>query len=372
MSEPYLRVPKKLVFALVPLALGILALEGGLRVAELRNEGPSADDTQTRYSLQVTTRGGVRLTRRWGAVGLVLDPILLYRTAPNLRARGITTNAQGFRGSRETTRKKPPGTRRIVLIGGSAAFGWSASDDAHAPGALLEAELARRSRPVEVIQAGCPAYTATQEALYLSHELIEYEPDLVISLTGYNDLMATQPGWFGADVFSQIERRLEPAYGLGSTLANGTAIGRAISRRFEAPQSDAPAVLSASEAGARFRRGALTMSALVPDRLLVALQPCFLAHPRGTRPKAEEEWLAQFIVGDRARMEGLYASVRDEELAALREVEKRGARTVDLTAPFQNVDEMIFMDLCHLDDKGYELLARRLADEVLAHPAFAR
>lgn len=366
-----IRRSRKLLFAAIPALLAIAVLELVLRIGERRNEGPSSDDTTTRYSLQVRTRGGVRLTRRWGTVELVLDPIRLYRTAPNIRARGISTNSRGFRGTREYEKKKPPETRRIVLVGGSAAFGWGATDDAFAPGALLEAELARAGRPAEVICAGCPAYTSMSEALSLSTELLDYEPDLVVSLTGFNDMMASQQGWLGADVFDQVERRLENAYRLGPAIAGSTAIGRAIQRRLDrAPDAAAPSI-SPAEAAARFRHGLLTMSALVPGRLIVALQPCFLAYPRGTRPKDEQDVLVPFLP-DREAQERLYLAAREEQRGALREAEARGARGLDLTAlPFEG-ESVVFIDLCHMDDRGYERVAAALSRAVLEHPAFPK
>lgn len=87
--------------------------------------------------------------------------------------------------------KKSPGKYRIILTGGSVARGKQPEQSiAH----HLEKELNKqlKSDRVEVINAGMSAYVAQQEFLLIQLFLQHYEPNLFVSLTGYNDLITTQ------------------------------------------------------------------------------------------------------------------------------------------------------------------------------------
>lgn len=78
---------------------------------------------------------------------------------------------------------------RVVVTGGSVAYGWGASDDAHRFPAILQSELQRRwNVPVEVVNAGVPDFTASDELILYTEKLRALNADMVVMFTGFNDL----------------------------------------------------------------------------------------------------------------------------------------------------------------------------------------
>lgn len=118
---------------------------------------------------------------------------LFWTLQPNLRqfynATGnyhITTNAQGFRGSRNLEREKPPGTIRILTLGDSGPFGHGVEEaDSY------QAQLQRRLRQdyprsaIEVINACVPGWTTRQALTFLHTRGAALQPDIVI--LGFNN-----------------------------------------------------------------------------------------------------------------------------------------------------------------------------------------
>jgi hypothetical protein len=93
----------------------------------------------------------------------------------------VNHNSLGFRG-RETTWAKPPGTYRIVCIGGSSCYGQSESSDEKVWTVRMEEYLnqAGLAPKVEVINGGCRGYSTFEMLINLSIRLVDFHPDLVI------------------------------------------------------------------------------------------------------------------------------------------------------------------------------------------------
>lgn len=99
------------------------------------------------------------------------------------------TNQDGLRGPREYARPKPEDTYRIMLLGDSQTFGQGVEFE-ETYGQVLETALRARvpDRPIEVINTGVGGYNLYQEAAYLEHTGVSYEPDLILVLFIQNDL----------------------------------------------------------------------------------------------------------------------------------------------------------------------------------------
>ncbi|WP_036485296.1 lipolytic protein G-D-S-L family [Myxosarcina sp. GI1] len=132
-------------------------------------------------------------------------------------------NQQGFRDREPVLTTKPKDEIRIFVIGGSTAFGYGSSSNETTVGEYLEARLQQRiqqqqdlpkfyqpdSLPVEpkqreaalvkpakiksgqyrVINAAVPGYASGNELAQLALQILNYNPDIVIALDGYSDLM---------------------------------------------------------------------------------------------------------------------------------------------------------------------------------------
>jgi len=98
-------------------------------------------------------------------------------------------NQFGFRGA-PTTVTVPPGTLRIMVVGGSTTFDTFVSADSMTWPARLQADLQALlpRRRIEVINAGVPGYAVRDETYRLQSELARFKPDLLVLFDGNNDL----------------------------------------------------------------------------------------------------------------------------------------------------------------------------------------
>ena len=140
--------------------------------------------------------GDVSLTQYWE-----FDPYLIW--IPKNKVEGYDSysnykmNNYGFRNSYDIAKEKAPGSFRIIVLGGSTAWGSGASSNDTVWTAVLENILRRHSgKTVEVLNAACGGYTSFQELMYLEFKLLQFSPDMVIVLDGYNDIFmdALYPG----------------------------------------------------------------------------------------------------------------------------------------------------------------------------------
>lgn len=125
-------------------------------------------------------------------------PSLYYRQIPLGQALvrdfdyfgWVHTNSEGFRGVQRVGVAKPPGTIRIIAVGGSTTFDTEVSADSLAWPARLERILNQRlgGEHLEVINAGVAGYGVEHDLIRLETELYAYHPDLIIFYQGHNDL----------------------------------------------------------------------------------------------------------------------------------------------------------------------------------------
>lgn len=97
------------------------------------------------------------------------------------------TNEDGFKTT--AFKKKPEGVYRIILTGGSVARG---KEPAHTISQYLQDILQARlgTEKIEVINAGVSGYVLQQEFMLTQMKLMDYEPDMIVGLDGYNDAVA--------------------------------------------------------------------------------------------------------------------------------------------------------------------------------------
>lgn len=125
------------------------------------------------------------------------DPHTGWANKPNVTTRVegpnfqyvVSHNSRGQRGA-ERALRKAPGTRRVLLLGDSLAWGWGV-DDGAAYAALAEREL----RPnVEIVNLAVPGYSTDQQLLRFEREAADWEPDLVLLNFVLNDVSGNITG----------------------------------------------------------------------------------------------------------------------------------------------------------------------------------
>ena len=115
---------------------------------------------------------------------------LRFELRPGALARAeveYRVNALGLRGP-EATLEKPPGVKRVVVLGDSIAFGyWVAEPDAF-PRQLEKLLPDVPGSRVEVLDFGVPGYNLDQEIEALRVKALAFEPDVVVVAFCLNDL----------------------------------------------------------------------------------------------------------------------------------------------------------------------------------------
>lgn len=121
-----------------------------------------------------------------GNIRLVDDPVLNWRFIPHSRVQdgkiGVVYNSIGFRDS-EHPKLKPPGVRRVVIVGDSVTEGSGVEADE-----IFSSWLQRILGPqYEVINLGMSGLNTPQEVHILEVEGLDYDPDVVILNFVLND-----------------------------------------------------------------------------------------------------------------------------------------------------------------------------------------
>jgi hypothetical protein len=163
--------------------------------------------------LEVGSRLWVRPLQ--GAPGTVREPLLRFDPAlgwskpPGAEATlqraeyrtSLRVNSQGLRGP-ERPVEKPPGVRRVLLLGDSFAEGYTVAEPATV-GNVLEGLLRAGGEEWEVVNGGTHGWSTDQEYLFWRDQGVRYRPDHVVLLFYYNDLAGNvnQEGkpWFELD-----------------------------------------------------------------------------------------------------------------------------------------------------------------------------
>lgn len=163
------RVAIKLALVFVSLCMGLFVAEIALRVAGYTFPTFYTPDAARGYALQPGMRG-------W------------YRKEGESYVR---INSDGLR-DREHSKRKPPNTFRVAILGDSYAEALQVPAEAafwHVLETNLRACPAVGGRAVEVINFGVSGYGTAQELLTLREKVWGYSPDLVLlAVTTNNDI----------------------------------------------------------------------------------------------------------------------------------------------------------------------------------------
>ncbi len=285
-----------------------------------------------------------------GPLKLALHPYAVYSNFPNQSAdhfsideRGFRTNGHGF---------QHEGKKRVLLVGGSTAFGTGLENDRETVAAQLS-----RLLDVEVINAAVIGHGSGQELSYLLTELVNFEPDVVLALDGWNDyykrLELQDPRLLGMNGFDEIESQLVALAGLKdpSLLKRLTNVPRLLFPRIShrvkysriglwmgwLDRGEAPSP-SIEQAAHRYVENLTKMQKIGTAfhyRFLVAMQPD-VDHSSG------------------------YQVFREKAGSALR---RGGIRVLDLGARKEFVPRM-FMDQMHLNVDGHRVMADIIAGAI--------
>jgi lysophospholipase L1-like esterase len=118
-----------------------------------------------------------------------------YYPLESHRGKGYITNKYGFRYGDDFPVKKPDNEIRIFITGGSVAWGWGVNqEDLYATVAEKALQDSFPDKKIRVVSTGVVSYLSTHEKTLVLNKLKDFEPDIVVMFTGYNDIYAGYSG----------------------------------------------------------------------------------------------------------------------------------------------------------------------------------
>jgi len=131
-----------------------------------------------------------RICDAWESQINYLDPeTKIASLEPNQHTLTMNINSHGFRGE-EISKEKLDDVYRIFMVGGSTTFALrSISDQTTIPGYLQENfDQLNLEKNIQVVNAGIPGITSTDEVQLIKTKILKFEPDLIIIYDGINDI----------------------------------------------------------------------------------------------------------------------------------------------------------------------------------------
>jgi lysophospholipase L1-like esterase len=306
------------------------------------------------------------------------SPYLHWVTKPNRQARFFRTNALGFRGP-EIAQPKPERRVRVVVLGGSVAWGLGATADDRTVAGRLEAHL-RQRRPgldLEVVNAGQVGFVSGQELILYHRVVAALRPDLVLLFDGYNDVEAdfSNPVSDWPQNATQLKTRYEDflrSGRLGADLARALRHSRLldlgarwIAARREAPAGPwTPAVEPEATARSYVRNVVALSRVAAPVPVWIALQPV-LATIRKPLAPDEQRMLAekeQLVRGYTRRVRAAYQAIQEGATAS-------GLSVIPLDDALGASPVLMFADECHFGDEAADRAAQAIAESFVERGA---
>jgi lysophospholipase L1-like esterase len=261
---------------------------------------------------------------------------------------------------------------KIWVLGGSTVWGAGARDDQTIPSWLAKV-LAERAPgvPVEVRNYGESGYVSTQELLTLEREIQRGEvPDLTVSYHGINDVFASFQNGVAGSPQNEFNRRIDfENFGVSALLriAKASAALRPVMWRVSGGAWDAqysqrtPEMRRqlARETVSIYARNVAILEALAQRFGFAALfywQPVIFTKPNLSEGERwihdQQEYIREFFgIG--------YEIARSSpELTS-------DPRFHDIAGIFGEEARPFYIDCCHTNEAANEIIARRIAEDVV-------
>lgn len=352
-----------------------------------------------------------------------------YRLVGKQKSQSWQINEQGFRDQDPVPLVKPKNEIRIFLLGGSTAFGqWNRrnqstiaskleirlnqrvaqqrrSPEKYRPADLpfykpdLEKALALppkiRDGQYRVINAAVPGYASGNQLAQLALQILPYNPDAIIVLDGYQDLLLPSDTWatdipeledflsnalghFWTDLSQQFKYAIADTYLVKATqywiLRPQVSVSRLTLMAMDQTDSlDQYLPANTTELEKRITRYRsmhtamvrLTKGAGIP--LIIAIQPEITGRGSQQISPHEQKILNELGKVYQQRVQKGYA----ELTKATQQVQKafpQNVKTLNLYQIYQGFPQPAFLDAIHLTEEGNALISDRLYQTITGLP----
>ena len=344
---------KNIFFAVIAIVIFFALLEGGTRLARWFKEDQMQSIGKKTLAFDVDD----------------LNPYVFFRSLPSLELRPDDNYFYKF-DEKEITAKKTPEEYRIFVMGGSVARGYGASAPEKKFYHIFE-RLLNENRPesitrrFNVISAGRLGYVSAQELILLLMGVLDFHPDLVIHLNGFNDVLSfTQYKELpGHPIYFQSLVKALKGVKAGQTVdrvSNRSAFFSEVKKmiqKYKTSSSSNSSINIARHYERNMRHISQILSANQIKGYLI-LQP--LIYDKKNKSQSEEKQIKE--IGSTRPI--LFTSLQmfAESLALIGKEED--IHWGNFRGVFEDFSETVFVDTVHLNDKGQEILARALWKEI--------
>lgn len=321
--------------------------------------------TNNEYELSFYSIQGKRISQRNGPLGLMLDPFCFFRLHPNTHTQNFFIDKNGFRGRHSYSKDK------IFVVGGSAAFGYGLPSDETTFASLLEKKLG----DCDVINAGVPGHLSGQELSLIVHRLDDFKPKLYIVFDGWNDivdqylqdwLLRRYPIGESSDFgfnheFFIMQKKLRDYFLIKSeSEKDPPEEGYSLSN-----EKEREAYLAAITD--RYIRNISKMNSFATSRgakVLIAFQPEIGS--KNKRTTYEKDIMDNWEKNIRYLERKIPTYYSEMAMAARRYCKKNKIPFVDINYHplYKDNEETLFYDAVHLNEKGNEIVAAILFEEI--------
>lgn len=329
-------------------------VEQGETLAGVLAVTPLKDEQRNHYARAYTSSALDIGSISWSVPN---QPTPFVGTAPSPgQHQNAHINSWQMRNSEELQMPKPEGVYRIFLTGGSTAYGSGAPSQEQTIGSLLNdllnKNLSKLGLRYEVFTFANPAWASTQERIAIENYLSELQPDLVISLSGNNDVFWADAGrnvlWFSA--FSDDYFK---------TLAN-TGLKTAGRKELQdLPQAHPlPQPVPVQTVAYRLEKNVrLGAHALQGVDWVFFLQPTLSVSKKSLSSREKD-----FLSNSKEYYVHCYQAIA----ASLSGVSLKNFKFIDLSGVFDRygAEDDMFLDQFHFGDKGNAVIAQAILDSL--------
>jgi len=180
---------KQFLFGIMLLLVILIVVESATRVYDYYNPYCGLKNENIIYSnIDYSTKS--KICESWLSLVWHWDEETdTYILEPNQHKETVNINNHGFRGP-EFSIEKSEDVYRIFLVGGSTTASLRALSDEVTPAGYLKTKIDEMNREykIEVINAGIPGFTSSQELKLIKNRILDLNPDLIIIYDGANDI----------------------------------------------------------------------------------------------------------------------------------------------------------------------------------------
>jgi lysophospholipase L1-like esterase len=306
----------------------------------------------------------------------------------------VLPNRSGANGEQlYVTREKQPGTIRIITLGGSTMAGVGQSSYEKSIPGYLQAKLsaAYPGKHFEVVMGGYVALVSAEEMVALSTKLIDYHPDLILVMDGFNDFSRAWqypdlPPFCGTqqEFFTSTFARTQTLRGALSQLAyvvseyfySAAMLRTARYLLHKKAMSMVGAGRDTSIGAMQKVFGDAIEHYLMTHRSIMGIAqahhvPVILAYQpsvfyRKPLTADEKKIVADPRVDSRyAQGAAYYFSQGDQAYERFRKEEiSSKVQLMNLAGLFEKDNDAIYTDFCHYNDRGAEIISRAFVPEI--------